>query len=149
MTGSSAEIDYRALASFRYEIRSFLNFSENAARAAGVEPQQHQALLAIKGAPPGFEVTVGFLAVRLHVRHHTAVELSRRLEARRLIQRSRSWKDGRKVELSLTRRGEAVLRKISLVNRNELRTAGVRLIRALQSVIANASASSPARWRAR
>jgi len=149
MTGSPDKIDYRALASFRHEIRLFLNFSENAARATGIEPQQHQALLAIKGAPAGFEVTVGYLAVRLHVRHHTAVELSRRLEARRLIRRSRSWKDGRKVELSLTRRGDAVLRKISLVNRDELRTAGVRLIRALQSIIANAGASGPAGRRGR
>ncbi len=37
---------------FRYEIRRFLNFSENVARAAGIEPQQHQALLAIKGRQP-------------------------------------------------------------------------------------------------
>ncbi len=128
-------IDYEALADFRYEIRRFLNFSEAAARAAGIEPQQHQALLAIKGQPPGLETTVGALAERLQIRHHTAVELSRRLETKGLIQRSRSWVDGREVHLFLTSRGERLLEKLSLSHRNELRTAGPRLIEALQSAI--------------
>jgi DNA-binding MarR family transcriptional regulator len=133
-------IDYKSLADFRYEIRRFLNFSESAARAAGIEPQQHQALLAIKGRAPGFETTVGALAERLQVRHHTAVELSNRLEANGWIHRSRSPEDGRRVELRLTRRGEQLLEKLSVSHRNELRTAGPRLIAALQSVIANRGA---------
>lgn len=130
-------IDYESLADFRYEIRRFLNFSEAAARARGIEPQQHQALLAIKGRAQGFETTVGALAERLQIRHHTAVELSRRLEARGWLRRSRSGSDARKVDLRLTRRGEALLEKLSVSHRDELRTAGPRLIAALQSVIAH------------
>jgi len=134
---SSRRIDYQSLADFRYEIRRFLNFSEAAARAAGIEPQQHQALLSIKGRGLGVETTVGALAERLQVRHHTAVELSRRLEARGWIRRSRSGSDGRKVDLGLTRRGEALLKKLSIAHHDELRTAGPRLIAALQSIVAH------------
>jgi len=128
-------IDYKSLADFRYEIRRFLSFSERAARAAGVEPQQHQALLAIAGYPLEPETTVGALAARLLVRHHTAVELSHRLEANGWILRSRSLDDARRVALRLTRRGEKLLQKLSVSHRNELSTAGPRLIAALQSVL--------------
>lgn len=129
-------IDYSALADFRYEIRRFLNFSEAAARAAGIEPHQHQALLAIKGRRPGFETTVGVLAERLLIRHHSAVELSRRLEVRGWIRRSRNAADRREVQLALTARGEKLLARLSVPHRNELRTAEPRLIRALQTAIA-------------
>ena len=67
--------DYRALAEFRYQIRAFLSFSERAARAHGVEPQQHQLLLACKGLPTSQRPTIGTLARRLCVEHHTAVAL--------------------------------------------------------------------------
>jgi DNA-binding MarR family transcriptional regulator len=133
---ASREIDYKALADFRYEIRSFLNFSEGAARAAGIEPQQHQALLAIKGRPLGFKTTVGVLAERLQIRHHSAVELSRRLEGHGWIRRSRNGADRREVQLVVTPRGEKLLAKLSVSHRNELRTAGPRLIPALQMAVA-------------
>ena len=142
MAGRSVrKIDYRALAEFRYEIRRFLNFSEEAARASRVQPQQHQALLAIKGLPRWATATVGTLAERLQVRHHTAVELSRRLETKGLIRRSRSRADGREVHLFLTRRGERLLERLSVSHRNELRTAGPRLIEALRSVVARDSSA--------
>ena len=131
----SQVIDFVALANFRYEIRRFLNFSEDAARAAGTEPQQHQALLAIKGMPPGTEITVGVLAERLQIRHHTAVELSRRLESKGWILRSRNTQDARRVDLRLTSRGEHLLERLSISHRDELRTAGPRLIVALQKVL--------------
>ncbi len=130
------QINYAALANFRYEIRRFLSFSEIVARAAGIEPQQHQALLAIKGQPPGSETTVGVLAERLQLRHHSTVELSRRLEAKGWICRSRRGSDRREVQLAVTLRGEKLLAQLSLLHRNELRTAGPRLIRALQSAAA-------------
>ena len=123
-------IDYSALAAFRYEIRRFLNFSEAAAREAGIEPQQHQALLAIKGRPE-LDTTVGLLAERMQIRHHSAVELSRRLEGRGWIRRSRSKRDRREVQLRLTPRAEKLLAKLSMVHRKELRAAKPRLIRAL------------------
>lgn len=129
-------IDYQALADFRYEIRCFLNFSEAAARAAGIEPQQHQALLAIKGRPLGSETTVGVLAERLQIRHHSAVELSRRLEANGWIRRSRNGADRREVRLRLTPRGDDLLAKLSRSHRNELRSAEPRLIKALLTAVA-------------
>jgi O6-methylguanine-DNA--protein-cysteine methyltransferase len=63
---------YRALAEFRHQIRLFLHFSEEAVRQAGIEPQQHQLLLAIKGIPVGTQPTIGRIAERLQIRHHTA-----------------------------------------------------------------------------
>jgi DNA-binding MarR family transcriptional regulator len=128
-------IDYAALADFRYEIRRFLNFSEGAARAAGLEPQQHQALLAIKGRSE-FDTTVGVLADRLQIRHHSAVELSRRLESRGWIRRSRNGRDRREVQLRLTPCAERLLAKLSRAHRDELRTSEPRLIRALSLAVA-------------
>jgi DNA-binding MarR family transcriptional regulator len=127
-------IDYSALANFRYEIRRFVNFSENAARAAGIEPQQHQALLALKGLPRGLPATVGVLAERLQIRHNSAVDLSHRLEAKGLLKRTRSRSDAREVLLHVTRRGERILERLSISHRHELSTAGIRLIEALVSV---------------
>jgi DNA-binding MarR family transcriptional regulator len=134
-------IDYEALAKFRYEIRRFLNFSERAARAASIEPRQHQALLAIKGLPSESRATIGVLAERLQIRHHSAVELSGRLEAKGWIQRARSRVDRREVLLRLTRRGERLLESLSLSHRSELRMAEPRLIEALRSVIAREGAA--------
>jgi DNA-binding MarR family transcriptional regulator len=132
---SGYSMNYRALADFRYEIRRFLSFSEQAARDSGIEPQQHQALLAIKGLPPGRRATVGVLSERLQIQHHSAVELSVRLEAKGLIRRARSRRDRREVLLSLTRRGEKLLRELTLPHRAELRSAGPTLLRALDSAI--------------
>src|SRR5687767_11190886 len=89
--------DYRALAAFRYEIRSFLAFSEQAARAAGIEPQQHQLLLAIRGLPAGSRPNIRTLAERLCVQHHTTVALVDKLERRALVHRERSKLDKREV----------------------------------------------------
>jgi DNA-binding MarR family transcriptional regulator len=129
------KIDYQALADFRYEIRRFLNFSESIAQAARIEPQQHQALLIIKGRPTGAKMTVGVMAERLRVRHHSAVELSHRLEAHGWIRRIRSSRDRREVQLRLTPRAEKLLAKLSLSHLSELRTAEPRLVRALQAAI--------------
>src|SRR5580704_11668035 len=75
---------YETLAAFRYALRRFIRFSEGAARAAGITPQQHQALLAIKGFPARDKVTVGELAERLQLRHHSAVGLIDRLVMEKL-----------------------------------------------------------------
>jgi DNA-binding MarR family transcriptional regulator len=129
-------IDYTALADFRYEIRRFLNFSETAARAAGIEPHQHQALLAIKGLPAIRIATVGVLAERLQIQHHSAVELTDRLEAKGLILRSRGQADLREVLLELTLRGEKLLQQLTIAHRNELQLAGPKLVAALESAMA-------------
>ncbi|HKN61314.1 MAG TPA: MarR family transcriptional regulator [Candidatus Acidoferrales bacterium] len=131
------QANHRDLAAFRYEIRRFLNFSDRAAREAGVEPHQHQALLAIKGLVPGVQATVGVLAERLQVQHHSACELSDRLQEKGLIRRWRSETDRREVLLELTRRGERVLEQLSAAHRIELRVAGPKLMKALQAVVSH------------
>lgn len=151
MANRAREAHFRALAEFRYEVRRFLNFSESAARAAGVEPHQHQALLALKGLPHGSNATIGVLAERLQLRHHSAVELSDRLQQNGLIRRSRNDVDRREVLLQLTPRGEELLERLSAAHRLELRVAGPKLMKALQSVISHngrsgsSSSASPAR----
>jgi DNA-binding MarR family transcriptional regulator len=136
---SSSRIDYAALADFRYEIRRFLNFSEKMSHAARLEPQQHQALLALKGLPPAADATVSALAERMLLRHHSAGELADRLEARGLLRRAPSTKDARRVLLQLTPRGNRALEKVSRPHRARLQIAGPLLINALQTVLRHAS----------
>ena len=127
--------DYQALAEFRYQIRRFLHFSEQPAREAGLEPQQHQLLLALKGLPEGRKATIGELAERLQIQHHSTVELIDRMVERDLIQRSRDDEDQRRVFIKLTPQGEEVLRKLSLLHRTELQTTGPALVQALNRLI--------------
>jgi DNA-binding MarR family transcriptional regulator len=127
--------DYRALSEFRYQIRRFLHFSEEAARAEGLDPQQHQVLLAIRGLSGDAGPTIGELAGRLILRHHSAVGLVDRLAEHGLVERVRGGEDRRQVRVQLTRDGSAKLRRLSAVHREELRDTGPRLIAALQSVM--------------
>jgi DNA-binding MarR family transcriptional regulator len=127
--------DYRALAQFRYEIRKFLAFSESAARALGVEPQQHQALLAVKGLPEGVEPTIGALAERLCVQHHTAVALVDKLEERGWAERRRASVDRRQVLLTLTPRGSELLAKLSALHGQQLGAVGSDMVQALDLIV--------------
>jgi len=129
-------VDYHALAEFRYQIRRFLNFSQEAARAAGIDPQQHQLLLAIRGLPEGTKPSIRALAERLQIRHHSAVELIDRSVAHGLAQRLRDGDDRRQVTIHLTAKGERLLSELSFHHRDELRTAGRELTRVLRSIIA-------------
>ncbi len=131
--------DYRALAEFRSRIRRFLHFSEQAARASGIEPQQHQLLLAIKGLPEDRRATIGELAERLCIQHHSTVELVNRLVDRGAVARNHGDTDRREVMVSLTRAGEALLSKLSVAHHAELETAGPALAKALRAVIRQAS----------
>ena len=123
--------EYEALAEFRYTLRRFLHFSEAAAGELGLTAQQHQALLAIKGFPGREQVTVGELAERLQIRHHSAVGLADRLEAQNLVRRSSAAGDRRKVYLSLTQHGSALLERLAALHHEEL----LRLIPQLNSLI--------------
>lgn len=127
--------DYRSLAAFRYELRKFLAFSEKAARAAGIEPQQHQLLLAVKGYPSDAKPTVGQIAQRLAVEHHTTVGLVDKLEARGLVRRERSTTDRRAVLLSLTPDGARLLGALSVLHRAELARVGPNLVLTLGGVL--------------
>lgn len=112
---------YETLAAFRFALRRFLRFSEEAAEAVGLKPQQHQALLAIKGFPGGESITMGALAERLQVKHHSAVGLVDRLVTKKLATRTPSPEDGRQVCVRLTARGEAMLEKLSAAHHEQLR----------------------------
>lgn len=126
--------DYRALAELRYRIRCLLHVSEQLARAAGIEPQHHQLLLAIKGLPAGLEPTIGELAERLQLQHHSTVELVNRLEGRGLVRRERHLADKRQVLVRLTDEGERVVRDLSLAHRRRLRTDLPDLLAALHAL---------------
>ncbi|APG06910.1 MarR family transcriptional regulator [Bradyrhizobium japonicum] len=136
--GAMREADYAALAQFRYQLRTFLAFSEAAAQSAGLTPQQHQALLAIKGlaAPDG--ASVGDIARFLLIRHHTAVELVDRMAKLKLIGREADPQDARRVLVRLTPRGEQKLRSLSRIHLDELSAAAPALARILRSFRAKA-----------
>ena len=126
--------DYQALAEFRYQLRRFLRFSEETARAAGLEPRHHQLMLAVKGSPAAEGPRIAYLAERLQIQHHSAVELVDRLASKRLIKRSRGGQDRREVHVCLTARGERVLRELTRHTRAELCSAGPALVATLRKL---------------
>jgi DNA-binding MarR family transcriptional regulator len=109
-----------------------------------VEPQQHQLLLTLKGLPLGKRPTIGTVAERLCVEHHTAVTLSDRLERAGLVRRERSPHDRREVLLAITPRGEAILDQLSTLHRDQLKTVGPNLHRALAAILAISTDSTSA-----
>jgi DNA-binding MarR family transcriptional regulator len=133
---------YRQLAAFRYEMRKFLSFSEQAARNAGIEPQQHQLLLAIRGLPGSVQPTIGAVAERLCIQHHTAVGLVDKLEGHGLLVRERGTSDRRQVLLRLTPEGEAILRRLSTLHQQQLIVVGPAMVSALSAIVAEAGGTS-------
>src|SRR5512138_1194451 len=131
---SLPSVDYRALARFRYELRLFLAFSETAARKANLTPQQHQALLAIKGFSGSAPASVGDLARFLLIRHHTAVELINRMVKFGLLSRLADGEDGRRVLVQLTKKGEQKLQALSMIHIEELRSVSSSLGKILRSL---------------
>jgi DNA-binding MarR family transcriptional regulator len=128
------DADYQSLSEFRYQIRKFLCFSEQASKHAGIEPRQHQFLLALKGMPEGRRPRIADLAERLKVKHHSAVELVNRLAKAGYVRRHHAADDRREVLVSLTPRGAKLLHALSLHHRTELRLRGPALIDALNRV---------------
>lgn len=127
--------DYRALADFRLQVRRFLHFSEAAARAEGLEPQQHQMLLAIRALQGPGAPTIGQLAEHLLLRHHSAVGLVDRLEQAQLARRVRSDDDRRQVRVELTDLGARKLHHLASVHRSELGTSGPLLVESLRLIL--------------
>ena len=122
--------DYRSLGDFRAELRQFLAFSEAQARRAGLTPQQHQLLLAVRASASA--PLVGALAERLVLRHHSTVELVDRLERRGLVRRVRAEADRRRAQVHLTARGGRVLARLTLAHRDELRRRAPSLVATLR-----------------
>ena len=132
MTQSIKHSDFQALAEFRYQLRRFVRFSEAAAREAGIEPQQHQLLLAVKGIPDGEVPRIAYLADRLQIQHHSAVELLDRMERKGLVARIRGENDRREVLVQLTAQGDHLLSELTRHMRAELRSAAPTLVSALR-----------------
>ncbi|MEU7817473.1 MarR family transcriptional regulator [Pseudonocardia sp. NPDC049154] len=112
--------DFEALARFRFGIRRYLRFSEETVRRHGITPQQYQLLLALKGFPGREWATVGELAERLQLRHHSTVELVNRAQGQKLVQRAHDPDDARVVRVGLTLDGEQILAELSALHRSEL-----------------------------
>jgi DNA-binding MarR family transcriptional regulator len=117
------DVDYARIADFRHALRRFLFFSEQAAAKESLKPQQHQALLVIRGRPAG-TTTVGDLAERLCVKHHTAVGLVQRLEMAGLVDKTPHAHDRRVMVLQLTAEGSARLERLTKAHRAELKHLG-------------------------
>ena len=134
--GYLTKVGFETLAEFRYALRKFLGFSEQAAAAQGLSPQQYQALLAIEGFPGRNWVSMGELAEQMRIAHHSAVGLVDRMEKLRLVRRSPGRDDRRRVEVALTAKGRRLLGRLTQVHRAELRSVGPQLIAVLQKAAA-------------
>ena len=117
-------------------------FSEEQARVAGIEPQQHQLLLALRGLPEGLRPTIGTVAGRLALKHHTTVGLVDRLARTGLIERRPSSEDRREILLAITPRGERMLDRLSAAHQTELLARGPALVATLEHLIRKSSGSS-------
>ena len=131
---SVSQADYELLATFRQTLREFIRFSEQAAAAARVPPQQHQAMLLIKGSPERRPLTVGRLAEQLQIRHQSAVGLINRMVGGGLVRKSTDPTDHRGVLIELTARGEKLLRRLSAAHKAEIARIGPALRRALDEL---------------
>jgi len=136
---NTSPAEYRALSEFRSLIRRYLTNGEIAARSVGLEPQQYVSLLTMRGMPPGQQATIRGLADRLHIRHHSAVELVDRMEKRGLCRRERSKTDRRLVLLHVTPRGEKLLSRLVRHRIAELQETGPSLAQALGALLGPAS----------
>lgn len=124
----------KTLADFRYELRRFLHFSEDAAVEAGLHPKQHQLLLQVAGADESAEITIAYAAERLGIKHNSAVELVDRSEREGLLTRSTDPRDGRRAILRVTRKGKQILGCLSGEHAQELSEMAPRLARALENI---------------
>ncbi|EDZ98723.1 transcriptional regulator, MarR family [Burkholderia sp. H160] len=114
--------DFEQLSEFRYQMRRFERFSEQAAQNEGITPLQYLLLLHIKGYPERDWATVGEIAERLQAQHHGVVALVSRCEALNLVRRQVSETDRRQVEVHIEKAGERVLERLAELHRAELRS---------------------------
>ena len=135
----------QVLAEFRYQLRGFLQFSQQAANRVGLHPQQHQLLLQVAGAPVGVPVSIAYAAARLGLHHNSAVELVNRSVKAALLLRTPDPRDGRRVVLEITAKGKGILKRLSQSHARELRELGPPLVRSLQRI----QKAEPARIRRR
>ena len=134
MSGLTPE-DYEALANFRYLLRRFLRFSKDLlTTAAGLNPEQYEALLAIKAFKSARGVTISQLSERLQIKHHSTVNTVDRLVERKLVTRKTGEKDKRHRNVELTSKGETLIAELAAVHRKEIRDRSADLIKALEQL---------------
>ncbi|HEV3310845.1 MAG TPA: MarR family transcriptional regulator [Chloroflexota bacterium] len=124
-----SQSDYRDQADFRYAVRRFVRFSELQARQEGITPQQHLLLLMVRGHESYPRVSIGDIAERLQVRHHSASLLVERMVQRGLVSREIDAADRRRALVALTPTGQDVLDRITIANRRELGELDEQLFR--------------------
>jgi DNA-binding MarR family transcriptional regulator len=135
MKNSLQAKDYAALGAFRFEMRKFLRVSKDVVAArAKLTPEQYEALLAIKSSSGANGVTVGEISERLQVKHHTAVSLLDKLEARKLATRKRASTDRRNVNVQLTKAGTLLLARLAAIHLRELQQRSAEIIDALRRI---------------
>jgi DNA-binding MarR family transcriptional regulator len=137
------QAEYMALAEFRYQLRRFLRNMEEKSRDEGLNPQQYQLLLAIKGLPRQQSPTISALAERMQLNHNSTVELVDRCEERGLVSRLRTGSDRRHVTLSITPEGDVRLQRLATAARQELRSIGPVLVESIQGLIQAGKARRP------
>jgi DNA-binding MarR family transcriptional regulator len=127
--------EYQALAEFRYQLAGFLRRRRRAAQDAGIEPQQYELLLAVKGLPPDKKPTIKQIAEQLRLQHHSTVELTTRLVNRGLVKRDRSKDDRRAVLLSLTKEGQRAMDQVVQYSLDQLRQEAPELLKTLARLV--------------
>jgi DNA-binding MarR family transcriptional regulator len=137
-----ADLLLKTLAEFRYQLRRFLLFSESAALEAGLQPQQHQLLLQVAGAPENISVTISYAAERLALKHNSTVELVDRSEREGLLERRADVDDKRRAVLRVTRKGKQVLGRLAGDHAKELNELAPRLTKALKHISFNTHRSN-------
>jgi DNA-binding MarR family transcriptional regulator len=126
--------EYRALARFRHTLRVFLRFSEEAARAHGLTPAQHELLLAIRGYDHEGRPSVTDVADALQLQLHSTTELVNRAVEAGLVTRTVDAQDRRRQRLGVTPRAEGLLAALSRDHRIELRRLRTELIDSLEAL---------------
>ena len=126
---------FLSLAEFRYQVRRFLHFSERECRARGLQTQHYQLLIALLGLPPHKNPTVGTLAERMQLEHHSMVELLDRASQHGLVTRKRDPQDRRRVSIHVTAKGERIAGELGARHVEQLQSAGSKLVAALQPLL--------------
>jgi len=130
-----SQAEYGTLAEFRFQLACFLQRRHRAARAAGLEPQQYELLLAIAGLPRKKHPTIKELASQLLLEHHSVVELADRLEQKGLLARTSLGTDKRVALLVVTPAGHRALRRVARYSLTQVRTEAPALLRSLRRIL--------------
>jgi DNA-binding MarR family transcriptional regulator len=127
--------ELRRLSEFRFQLRRFLHFSQEAAEAVGLRAQQYQLLLAVCGMPEGEEPTIAAVAGRLLLKHNSTVELVDRTIEQGLLRRVHDPVDQRRILLRVSDRGERLMQSLASFHLEELGTTGPALLQSLRGVL--------------